>query len=73
MVAGYINDPGSVPHFMQDLLHDGIVALVPEPGALDAPSVDDITHQIDSLSLIVPQKIQQQICFAAGGAQVNIG
>src|SRR6185436_10898985 len=45
----------------------------PEPTALEPPEVDDIADQIEGAAIIVGQEVRQQLGFAAGRAEMDIG
>jgi hypothetical protein len=73
MVAGHVNDAGAAAHLAQHFLHDVVVALRPIPRAAQPPAIDNVADQIDRAGIVEAEKIKQQLCFAAAGAEVHVG
>ena len=59
--------------FPQQFLNDVVVVLVPIPGLLERPVVDDIADQIERIRLGIFQKVQQHPRLRTPRANVEIG
>ena len=46
VIAGHVNDVGTLARFAQDFLQHVVVGLQPVPTFFQAPSVDNVTDQI---------------------------
>ena len=73
VVARDIDDARALARLAQQLLHHVVVALRPEPGALQAPAIDDVADQVDLVGVVVLQEIEQEFGLAAARPQMNIG
>ena len=61
VVARYIDNMAALAGTAQKLLHHVVVALRPEPAAAQLPAVHDVPHQVQSVTGVLLQKIQQSI------------
>jgi hypothetical protein len=60
MIARKVEDASSLADLAQQLLDDVVVLLRPIPAAVEAPSVQDVTHEVKPVAFGEPQKIQEQ-------------
>ena len=73
MIAGYEHHPGTTLGMAQDASHHVGMALFPPPFvALDLPSVDDVTYQIQGIAGVVLEEIVEGFGFAVSGAEMNV-
>jgi hypothetical protein len=73
VIAGNVDDVGALAGLAQDLLHDVVMCLRPVPPALQAPAVDDVTHEIQMVALVFLQEVEQQLGLAAARAEMDVG
>ena len=73
MIAGHIDDIGTLAGHAQDFLNNGVVARRPVPGAFQAPSVDDVADEVNGLGFVVTQEVEQEIRLAARCAEMGVG
>ena len=73
VVAGNIDQPASLAHLAQKLLHHVVVGLRPIPALLQPPPVDDVADKIDRVGIVVLQEVKQKLGLTALGAQMNVG
>ena len=58
VVARDIDDARALAHFAQQLLHHIVVGLRLVPALLQAPSIDDVAHQIKGIRVVAAQEVQ---------------
>ena len=73
VVAGDVDDVGALARLAHDLLDDIVVRLRPVPPALQAPAIDNVADQVQSLALVPSQEIEQHLGLATTRAQMDIG
>lgn len=74
MVTGHVDHLGAVFGSAKDAPYHVAVALSPAQAILlHAPSIDDVTYQIERVGGVVFEKIVEQLGLAVSGAQVNVG
>ena len=72
VVAGHVNDLGAGARHPQDQPQHFVVMAVPEPGAAQAPAVDDVADQEEVFAGYGFQKVGQEVGAAATGAEVGV-
>ena len=72
VVARHINHAAAFAGPTQEFLNHVVVALRPKPTATQLPTVHNVTHQVQSVTGVVFQKIQQGLGLKAGSADVQI-
>jgi hypothetical protein len=73
VIAGDIDDLRAFSRLAQDLLHDVVVRLRPEPAFAKLPAVDDVADEIQVFRLVMPKEIEQIRRLAATRAEVDVG
>src|SRR5262249_31182148 len=73
VIAGDVDDLGTLARLAQHLLHEVVVRLRPVPVRLQRPAVDDIADQIDRVGIVAAKEIQQSVGLRAAGSEMNIG
>ena len=73
VVAGDVDDAHALARLPQQLLHDVVVGLRPEPSRAKRPAIDDIADQIDRVGFMPAQEIEEFLGLAAAGAKVHVG
>ena len=72
MVAGNVDEPGSLAGLAQQLLDHIVVGLRPVPAGLQLPAVDDVADEIDGIGLQVAQEGDEPLCLARLGPQMDV-
>src|SRR5215831_18794204 len=72
VIARYIDHAGAFARLPQELLNHVIVSLGPVPGGPQAPTVDNVTHQIDGIRVVMAQKVEQKFCLAPACTEMHI-
>lgn len=72
VIAGDVDDAGPLAGLAQQFLDDVVVGLVPVPGALEAPAVEDVADQVEEVGIGLLQEIEKKLGIAAAGTQVDI-
>lgn len=73
MVTRDINHLGPRGRHGHDLANDLVMEMGPVETALQFPEVDDVTDQIQAITIDVVEKIEKILILAASGTQVHIG
>lgn len=72
MVAGDVDDAGSLARLAQKLLDDVVMFLAPIPSPLHAPTVYDVADEIEIVGLGVFQEVQQELGVTSTGTEMNV-
>jgi hypothetical protein len=72
VIARDVGDAAAFAGPAQDLLDDIVVALLPEPAALEAPAVEHVAHQVEVVRVVMLEEVQQAVGLAGRGAEVNV-
>ena len=72
VVADDVDDFGALPAFAQKLLNDIVVFLRPVEVLPQAPQIDHVTDEIQSVGVNIAKKIEQRGGVAAAVTEVNI-
>ena len=72
VVTGDVNYFGAFSALAKELLDDIVVFLRPENALLQRENIDQISHYIQRLEVILPEKIKQRFRLAVFVAEVNI-
>ena len=73
VIAGHIDDAGSLAGLSEQFLHDVVGGLRPVPASSQPPAVDDVADENDGLRLMAAQEGDQIVCFRRLRAEVDIG
>ena len=73
VIAGDVDDLRAFARLAQDLLHDVVVRLRPEPAFAKLPAVDDVADQVQVFRFVMPQEVEQIRRLAAARAEVDVG
>ncbi len=73
MVAGHVHNVGAGARGFQNQLQHLIVVLVPEPGALEAPAIDNVANQKQILARGLLEEICQELRPATPRAHMHVG
>ena len=73
MVSRNIIDTRAMTPLPEQLLHHVVMGLRPIPARLQLPAVDDVPDQIDLISLVKSEEIQQLFCLTASRSKMDIG
>jgi hypothetical protein len=63
---------GPVAGAPQDLLDHGVLGCGPIDATAHAPEVHDVAHQEEVLGLVLVQEVEQALCLAGAGPQVDV-
>ena len=72
VIAGDVDDAGPLAGLAQQFLDDVVVGLVPVPGALEAPAVEDVADQVEEVGIGLLEEIEKKLGIAAAGTQMDI-
>src|SRR5215468_3894072 len=72
VVARDVDDRRPLAYLAQDLLHDVVVRLRPEPAPAQLPAVDDVTDEVELLRLGVAQEIEKEQRLTGRAPEVQI-
>jgi hypothetical protein len=72
MVTRHVDEARALACFAQQLLHHVVVGLRPVPAGLQLPAVDDVTDEVDDVSLEVAQKREKPVRLARLGPQMHV-
>src|SRR5271170_7688132 len=64
VVAGNEHHPRAAPNLAQQFLDDVVMRLRPVPAGAEAPTIDDVTDQVDRVGLDMAQHIQDKMGLA---------
>ena len=73
MVTGDVDDAHALARLAQELLHDVVVGLRPEPARAQRPAVDDIADKVNGVGFVTAQEIEELFGLAAAGAKMHVG
>src|SRR6516164_5463460 len=73
VVAGNVDDGRSLSRLAQDLLHDVVVRLRPEPAPTQLPAVDNVADEVQVLRFGVTQEIEKEERLTGGAPEMQIG
>ena len=73
VVAGHVDDAHALARLPQQLLHDVVVGLRPEPARAERPAVDDVADEVDGVGFVPAQEIEELLGLAAAGAKMHVG
>ncbi len=73
VIAGNVDDPGSLARLAQEFLDDIVMVLRPVPGFLQPPSVDDVADQINRIGFVMAHEIEEAFSLASLGAEMHVG
>jgi hypothetical protein len=72
VIAGNEDDPRSLAGLAKKLLQHVIMRLQPQGIPPDAPKIDDVTDEIDRVSIVVAEKIKKSFGLACPRAEMEI-
>ena len=68
VIAGDVDDARALAALAQHLLHHVVVRLRPVPARAQCPAVDDVSHQVYGVRVVVAEEIEQPLSLTATGA-----
>src|SRR6202521_2014474 len=73
VIAGDVDDLGTLARLAQHLLYEIIVRLRPVPVGSQRPAVDDIADEIDGIGVVAAKKVEQSVGLRTAGSEMYIG
>ena len=73
MIAGHEDDPGSVFNFLQDRIEHAGLRIAPIPGPFHPPAIDDVSDEVERLTIAMGEEVGEQFGFAAPRAEMGVG
>ena len=73
VIARHIDHTRAAFHLGENGVDHAAMCRAPEPASLEPPEIDDIADEVERAAVVVGEKIGQQLGFAAGRAEVDIG
>jgi hypothetical protein len=73
VVPGDVNYFGAFSALAKEFLDDIVVFLRPENALLQRENIDKVSHYVQCLEVVLPEKIKQRFRLAVFVAEVNIG
>ena len=73
VIAGNVEDLGSLAGLAQQFLDDVVVALEPVPGLAQRPGVHNVAHKIEIFRIRGFEEFDEGLRLRTTGAQVNVG
>ncbi len=73
VVAGDVGDAGLLTAFAQQFLDEQIVFFAPKPFMLELPAINQIAHDVEVLTFVAAEKIQQRVHLGVFRAEMHVG
>src|SRR6516165_5740779 len=73
VIARDIDETRALARLAQELLHDVVVRLRPEPSRFELPAIDDVADEIDGIRVVEAQEIEQRFGLTAFCAEMDVG
>src|SRR5215208_560094 len=73
VISRDINDTGTLAGLTQDFLDDIVMLLRPINSAAHRPDIDEITHNVKRIEIILAKKVEQCCGVTTARAQVRVG
>src|SRR6266480_5203624 len=73
VISRNVNYASALTGFTQYFLDDVVMLLRPINSAAQRPDIDEISHYVERLKIILAEKIQQRCGIASARAQMRVG
>lgn len=68
VIACDVDDLSVLSAFAEEFLDEDIVAIIPIPIAFECPTINEVADDIEMLSIVVPEEIEEDIHASVAGS-----